>query len=389
MMIQELQSLAQILEGRLEADLDCQRQGPGETLPTPHVQIDVATMLGNLWRMQAYVDERGLGLRPHIKTHKSSTLARLQLDLGAIGLTSAKPSEAEAVAAVATDLLLAYPCFTPDRLDTLARLATSRRVRIAVDSSEAIQGISQGAQQRGCEFGLLIDLDVGHHRTGVQATELVLRLAQEIKRSDGVSFDGLLYFPGHLVPTKVDLEEGLLEVHRQLRETIEVLANAGLRCGIVSGGSTPSSHLSHRVPELTEIRPGTYIFNDLNSVRWRCAELGDCAATVHATVISTAVAGKAVIDAGSKMLSSDVCGATPDSGYGFLIDHPKAKLARLSEEHGEIELGEADWSPRVGERVRIIPNHVCPVVNLQDTLSLRFEGDHGYAIPVDGRGRTR
>ncbi|MFG0261179.1 MAG: alanine racemase [Novipirellula sp. JB048] len=359
-----------------------------EHLPTPLLCVDLPTVRNNLQTMADYTSGNKIALRPHIKTHKTRLFSQLQLELGASGLTSAKPSEALAAAIDAEDILIAYPSFTPPRLRMLERLAENHQVRIGVDSLEAAQRIS-ARQPAGSAstFGLLVDLDVGHHRTGLASIAEVVALARAIESLPQVRFDGVMFFPGHVVPGSQSVAEAMEGVRATLVAVIDALDAAGLRPKIVSGGSTPSARYTHLVPEINEIRPGTYIFNDLNSVRWQCAEFDDCAAWVHATVISTAVKGKAVIDAGSKTLSSDLCGADPTSGFGYLIDHPGAKLARLSEEHGEIELQQSDWSPKVGDRVRILPNHICPCVNLQNELVL-VDGDREpYLAAVEARGK--
>lgn len=360
-----------------------------EALPTPLLAVDVEIVLRNLQAMADYTSQHGLGLRPHIKTHKSRLFAQLQLALGAIGLTSAKPSEALAVTPDADDILLAYPAFTPQRVKMLAKLARTRRVRIAVDSVEAAERINEAAEEADANFGLLIDIDVGHHRTGTQSAEETVALAKRIRELSRGSFDGILFFPGHLVPGNIDLEQATRGVGESVGNVVEALRDKGLTPQIVSGGSTPSARLSHLIDQLTEIRPGTYIFNDVNSVQWSCATLDSCAAVVHATVVSNAVPGKAVIDAGSKMLSSDLCGAAPESGFGLVLDHPQAHVARLSEEHGEIALGQSGWNPQVGDRVRILPNHICPCVNLQEELILKMPDDECFAIDVGGRGCLR
>lgn len=377
-----------VLEDLLDS-ADVRPVGRLDSLATPLLAIDAETTVANLQTMARYAAEYGLGLRPHIKTHKSRLFARLQLALGAAGLAAAKPSEALAVTPDAEDILLAYPAFTPERMTLIGELAQERRVRIAIDSVSAASSIATAAHQAGTEFGLLVDVDVGHHRTGVQSPDDAVALAKQIHEFAGTSFDGIQFFPGHLVPSKVDMDEAAAELSERVHGVVQALESENLPPGIVSGGSTPAARLSQRIDDLTEIRPGTYIFNDVNCIHWDCARLESCAAVVHATIVSTAVPGKAVMDAGSKMLTSDLCGAAPNSGFGLLVDHPQTRVVRLSEEHGEIELGQSDWSPRVGERVRVIPNHVCPCVNLQDELILRMPDDRCLAVKVNGRGCVR
>ena len=162
----------------------------------------------------------------------------------------------------------------------------------------------------------------------------------------------------------------------------------GLQARIVSGGSTPTAFQSHLVPEYTEIRPGTYIYNDMNTVRGGYCRLDDCAARIVCTVVSTAVPGQVVIDAGSKTLTSDRCSPAPDSGHGYVVEYPEAVITRLSEEHGQIDIRACSQRPQIGERVTVIPNHICPCVNLQDArlVARRRQGEL-RELPIDARGR--
>lgn len=357
-----------------------------ESIPTPFLCIDAEIVDRNLRAMASYCEQHSIGLRPHIKTHKTKYFADSQLALGAIGITSAKPSEAESVATDRCEILIAYPTFSKQGLNTLCSLCTEHRVLISIDSFEAASAISDFAVRASIDFGLLIDIDVGHHRTGILDEQEVAALAQKIERLPSVAYEGVLFFPGHIVPSRMLVEDGMSKLRHSLVQSLEALKSVGLPAKIVSGGSTPTARYSHLVPEITEIRPGTYLFNDLNSVQWKCARIEDCAAVVHATIVSTAVKGKAIMDAGSKMLSSDLCGADPTIGFGQVLDHAGTIIARLSEEHGEIELGQSDWSPKIGERVRIIPNHICPCVNLQNEVILQDQ-DAFRRIAVDGRGK--
>jgi D-serine deaminase-like pyridoxal phosphate-dependent protein len=170
-------------------------------------------------------------------------------------------------------------------------------------------------------------------------------------------------------------------------ETLRLWAKHGLSAPIVSGGSTPSAYQSHLIPHQTEIRPGTYIFNDMNTVRGNYCTLDECAAHIIATVISDAVSGQVVIDAGSKTLTSDRCGPDPDSGYGHVVEYPNAKITKLSEEHGQIDVTKCGKKPAVGERVTVIPNHICPCVNLRDTVWWFEPGEPLRELAIDARGR--
>jgi D-serine deaminase-like pyridoxal phosphate-dependent protein len=360
-----------------------------QTLPTPFILIDAQVVRRNIERMAAYAATHRLGLRPHTKTHKSTRLGKMQLDHGAIGLTVAKPGEAQVMAEVCDDVLLAYPVINPMRCTDLARLASSRNVRVALDSTIAADALSAAARSARSTIGILVDLDVGHHRTGVQTPADALQLAQYVARSPGLRLDGILFFPGQLSHGPPDANEAPLRaISAKLTETKDLWKRHGLEATIVSGGSTPTAIQSHLIPELTEIRPGTYIFNDINSVRSGCATLEDCAARIITTVVSTAVPGQVVLDAGSKTLTSDRCGPAPDSGHGYIIEYPRAKITKLSEEHAQVDLTGCDQAPKIGDRLTVIPNHICPCVNLQDTVWWQEPGEPPVALPVEARGKV-
>ena len=357
-------------------------------LPTPAMLIDGRAVRRNVERMAAYAKQHDLRLRPHTKTHKSTMLARMQLDHGAIGLTVAKAGEAEVMASVADDVLMAYPAVDPSRCAALAQLATAKTIRVAVDSTEAVEALARAARSAGSVIGILVDLDVGLHRTGVQSPQEALDLARHVGRTPGVRLDGLFFYPGHVGGPSGSQEQMLREVDARLKKTLDLWRGAGLEAAIVSGGSTPTAYQSHLLTRMTEFRPGTYVFQDMNGVRGGFATLDDCAARIVATVVSTAVPGQFVIDAGSKTLAMDRCGPAPDSGHGLVVEYPDAKIAKLTEEHGQVEASRSSKTPKVGERVTIVPNHICPCINLQDRFWWQDDGEHPRAVPVDARGKV-
>lgn len=356
-------------------------------LPTPAMLIDARVVRRNVERMAAYARERTLALRPHTKTHKSLRLARLQMEHGAAGLTVAKAGEAEVMSTVAADILMAYPAVDPARCALLAALATHNTVRIAVDSATAVNALAAAAHSAKSVVGVLVDLDVGLHRTGVQTPEDSLTLARHIATTRGVRLDGILFYPGHVGGPSPTQEEKLRAVDAIVGETIHLWRRDGLAAVIVSGGSTPTAFRSHLVRGTTEIRPGTYVFQDMNGVRGGFATLDDCAARIVATVVSTAVPGQFVIDAGSKTLTIDRCGPAPESGHGLVVEYPEARIAKLTEEHGQVDASLCARRPAIGERVTIIPNHVCPCINLQDRVWWH-EGRDAEPVAVDTRGRV-
>jgi D-serine deaminase-like pyridoxal phosphate-dependent protein len=358
-------------------------------IPTPAVLIDLPIVHRNIARMAAYAARQQLKLRPHSKTHKSLCMARLQHEAGASGLTVAKVGEAEVMAAVADDLLIAYPAFDLFRRSALAKLAGQKTVRVVLDSVLAIEALSAAATQAGSVLGILIDLDVGHHRTGVQSPDAALRLAQRVDGTSGLRLDGLICFPGHIVKNDPQQKEPFAQVEARLKETVDLWAKHGLAAKIVSGGSTPTAYQSHQMPTLTEIRPGTYIYNDMNTVLGKSCALEDCAARVVCTVVSDAVPGKVVIDAGSKTLSSDRNVVNSDAGFGHVVEYPQARIVRLTEEHGEVDISACDPRPTLGQRLHVIANHICPCINLHDAFWLRDGEEETYhRHPVEARGRV-
>ena len=361
---------------------------PIEDLPTPCIVIDAAIVRRNLAKAASYACEHHLGIRPHTKTHKSTLLARMQLEHGAVGLTVAKVGEAGIMASVTDDLLMAYPAVDRRRCAELANLARGRKVRVGIDSTAAADCLAAAARSAGSTIGILVDLDVGHHRTGVQSPEDALALARYIEKAPGLRLDGVMFFPGHISSPPNEQAPALQAVSELLESLLAVWRKNGLEAKNVSGGSTPTLFQSHLIPHLTEIRPGTYVYNDMNCVRGGCATLDDCAAWIITTVVSTAVPGQVVLDAGSKTLTSDRCGPAPDSGHGRVLEYPNAKIVKLSEEHAQVDVTACDRAPKVGDRVTVIPNHICPCINLQDAVYWKEPGELARAMKVDARGKV-
>lgn len=358
-------------------------------LATPCILIDGAVVRRNIERLASYARLHRLALRPHTKTHKSKQLARMQLEQGAVGLTVAKVGEAQAMADAADDILMAYPAVDAHRCRELARLAREKTIRVGIDSAVAADALADAARAAGSTLGVLVDLDMGHHRTGLQSVDESLTLAQHVSTAQGLRLDGIMFFPGHLSHgPPAAIEPALRAIDEKLIEVIELWKRHGLKATIVSGGSTPTATKSHLLTQMTEFRPGTYVFNDMNCVYAGCATIEDCAARIVTTVVSTSVPGQVVLDAGSKTLTSDRCGPAPDSGHGHVIEYPRARITKLSEEHAQVDITACDHAPRIGERVTLIPNHICPCINLQDTVWWQAPGEQPTAIPVDARGKV-
>ena len=359
-------------------------------LETPAVAIDVDILERNLATMAAYVQEHGFGLRPHTKTHKIEAIARMQLRHGSMGLTVAKSEEAVVMAhAGCTDILVAYPVYGPAKWERLAHLARDRRITVAVDSLLPAEGLAGEAVRAGSTIGLLVEFDVGMHRCGVPNAEAALALAQQITRLPGVEMRGLMYYPGHIWDRPEAQAPALAHVEAQLAAVLDALRRAGISAPIVSGGSTPTARNSHLVQGTTEIRPGTYVFNDRNTLGVGACAPEDIAVRVLATVVSASVPGRAIVDSGSKTLTTDRWISGNDQGFGSIDGYPDMKLVGLSEEHGHLDLSRSANTPRAGERVAVVPNHVCPCINLHDRVYFHSQGEVLGSWEVDARGRIR
>jgi D-serine deaminase-like pyridoxal phosphate-dependent protein len=353
-------------------------------IETPIGYVDLERVEANAARVVAYATAHRLAWRPHIKTHKSTTIARIQLDAGARGLTVATLREAEVMSRLTDDILLAYPPVGEAKLKRLLGLPAATDLKVALDSEAVLVALAAAAQAAGRTVGVLVEEDVGLGRVGVRDAAAVAELAQRANHLEGVDFRGILFYPGHIRMSDAEQGELLAEVAGRVRRTVEELRTIGLDPEIVSGGSTPTVWRSHEIDVLTEIRSGSCIFNDREGIDIGVARVADVAYTVLATIVSTAVPGNAVVDAGSKALAKESRGQ--GGGFGVLLDRPTVTVTSVSEEHGVLDLGSGEWRPRVGERVRIIPNHVCVSVNLQDHLLARTRDGHRL-LALEGRGR--
>jgi D-serine deaminase-like pyridoxal phosphate-dependent protein len=344
--------------------------------------VDVDTMAANLDRMAAYVAAQQLDLWPHSKTHKTPELAREQLQRGARGITVATLHEAETMAAVADDILIAYPVVSAPKLQRLVRLAERKRITVALDSADALAQL----RDSGARVGVLIEIDAGMHRVGVTQPRQAVALARAVAEAPQLSYAGVLFYPGHIREQIEAQRAAIAETTARLEEFLHALRAADLAPARVSGGSTPTAAQSHHMPPVTEIRPGTYIFNDRTTAAIGACQWRDCAYTILATVVSTAIAGQVAVDAGSKALAREDIRGADAPGFGALLDRPEVFVKALSEEHGLLDISRTDWRPRVGERVRIVPNHVCVSVNLQPRLWLvRGEAIAGsYSVQARG-----
>ncbi len=337
-----------------------------ETLDTPALVVDLDRLEANIAGWAAFARQAGVRLRPHGKTHKCVEIARRQLEAGAVGLTLAKLGEAEVMAlAGVPDIFLAYEVVGGPKLPRLLALAREIRIRVGVDSVEVAEPLAAAAAAAGLTLDVVLEVDSGLGRCGVAPGEPLLALARQIARLRGLRIAGIFTYRGY----RADLDAaGREEGELTVREA-ERLRGAGIPVEEVSVGSTPTGRAAGRVPGVTEIRPGTYVFNDATQVRWGSARPEECALVVLARVISRPSGGVAILDAGSKVLTAErgPFSSRGDS-YGVIRGYPDCQIDRLWEEHGRVQLTEEARRLRVGDLVEIIPAHVCPTVNLAQRL---------------------
>ncbi len=359
-------------------------------IDTPALIVDLDIFERNLRRVADYAREHALRLRPHAKTHKSVWIGKRQMELGAAGLTVAKVSEAEImVAAEPQELLLAFPIVGHAKLSRLMEVARHARVTVALDSVEAARQLSEAAAAAGVEIGVLAETDVGLGRVGVAPGEPLLELARAIEGLPRLRFEGVTFYPGHIKSLDQAGRWALGKLSELVGRILEDFRRAGLEVKIVSGGSTPLLFHSHEIAGLNEIRPGTYVFNDINTVSSGGCNMEDCAAGILATVVSTARPGHMIIDGGSKTFSSDRPVNSRDVSFGHVVEAPGARFHKMNEEHGFIDLAQAGREFRIGERVHVIPNHICVAVNLHE----KVYGVRGESVErvwsVEARGKLQ
>jgi len=358
-------------------------------LDTPAILIDLDIMERNLARVSAYAREHSLRLRPHTKTHKIPALARRQLQSGAAGLTVAKVGEAEVMLASDTpDLLLAFPIVGAKKLERLTEVARKTYVTVALDSLEAARDLSAAAQAAQVEIGVLAETDVGLGRVGVAPGDL-LALIESIRKLPALRWEGIAFYPGQIKKMDDAGEREIEKLAALIEGMLYGLERAGVKPRIMSGGSTPTLFHSHRLPGVNEIRPGTYIFNDSNTVLSGACAWDDCAASILATVVSTAKPGQIIVDGGSKTFSSDRPSSGTDVSFGRVVESPESVFTRMNEEHGFIELRDSSRRFSVGDRVHIVPNHICVAMNLHECVYGVRNGAVEQIWRVEARGKLQ
>jgi D-serine deaminase-like pyridoxal phosphate-dependent protein len=362
---------------------------------TPEVVIDLDRVRRNVTRAAATAAEHGLDLRPHVKTHKLPPVAALQIEAGAVGLQVAKLGEAEVFAAAGfTDIFVGYPIVGIRKIERLLALVAkgSARISVAADALEVAAPLGDAATRAGLTVNVMLEVDTGLRRLGAHPGHATVELAARLAELDGIELTGLFTHEGHVYTQAYSMEEKRSMTRAAcaaLTETAELVRASGIPLRTVSVGSSGTFRFAVECSNLTEVRPGTYVFNDLSQLEQGAAAPDDLAGYVVATVVGRPEATRAVVDAGSKVLTSDrLLTVNPSPTYGAVAGHHGAYVSRLSEEHGVIEFT-APADVKVGDRVAIVPNHICPVVNLADSVSVVAGGMLAERWEVAARGRVK
>ena len=344
---------------------------------TPALIVREEVALRNIDRFQGHCDDNGLKLRPHVKTHKCVHFARAQVAAGATGITCQKIGEAEVMAdGGIDDILIAYNILGDGKLGRLRSLAErTKALSVVADNDVVVDGLSKAFETAVRRLTVLVECDTGGRRCGVQTPERAIALARRISTLPGIRFGGLMTYP------PVGGQRDVLDFLTLARVGIE---ECGIACPVVSSGGSPDMwHARSHNGTITEYRAGTYIFNDRSLVERATCAWEDCAGRVVATVVSVPSEGRAIIDAGSKILTTDLLGL---EGFGHVVGHPQSRIAGLNEEHGTILCGPDDRF-EVGEQVNIVPNHICVVANMVDNAWLERKTGGMSVLTIDARGK--
>lgn len=360
-----------------------------ENLETPAVIVDLNIVERNISNLAKIVQSAGIKHRPHIKAHKSTFLAKKQLAEGAVGITCAKLGEAEVFANKGfDDILIAFPIIGKEKLARLRALAKEITISTVVDSVEVAEGLSTIGEQIGKKIPVYIEIDSGIQRCGRQPGDDTVQFARSIQHLQGIEIMGVLSYAGQIygLRSKDELHKMAKYEATTLVETANALKDAGFNIREISGGSSISTKFAYDMQGITEVRAGNYIFHDVAQIEIGMVKPEDCALRVIATVVSAAAPGRAVIDAGSKTLTSD--GASFATGHGFVMEYPEMEIYKLNEEHGYLRFDES-IKLKIGQKLTIIPNHACVIPNLCDELIAVRDEKVVTTFPIEARGKNK
>lgn len=362
-------------------------------IDTPAVLIDNEIMLANIRFMQKKADQYQVKLRPHTKTHRMPELAKLQMQEGACGITVAKVGEAEVMAHNGLhDIFIANEIVGISKLERIRELNSKIKIRIGVDNEYQIDQLEEVFKEEAKGIEVLIEVEVGENRSGVITDEQLLKLARYIKNSKKVILKGVFSHEGHSYKAKnvEDCIKIAAKSHDRTLRAGNLVRAQGINIDTISVGATPSLMHARIMAGITEIRPGTYIFMDVGQGS-AINDFSKCAATVLATVISKPTEERVVVDAGAKALTSQNRseGICATYGYGLVKDSDNIRLSNVFDEHGLIYNRQFSESIAVGDKIEIIPNHICPTCNLYDTAYLVSQGEVLRKIPILCRGKSQ
>ncbi len=353
-----------------------------EEIDTPALLVDLPMMEANLRRMADFFRGREAKLRPHAKTHKCPIIAQKQIELGAIGTTCAKLGEAEAlVEGGISDILIANQIVGSPKIARLMDLTQEANLMVAVDDPENVRSLSRAASAKGVKMRALVEVDIGMGRCGVSPGQATRNLAEQVSRSPGLSFAGLMGYEGHLVfvPSLKERTRRCQEAMALLLETKDLIERSGLPVSIVSGGGTGTYAITGPLSGITEVQAGSYLFMDGRYRGIEALDDFDIALTLLTTVISRPNEKRAIIDAGMKAI-------THEFGLPAINSRPGAKLIALAEEHGIIQFEEPESRLKAGDKIELIPSHGCTTINLHDFYYATRNGVLEAIWPITGRG---
>lgn len=356
---------------------------------TPYITIDLTKVDHNIQQMIERLRAAGIDHWPHFKTHKSVELAQRQLELGAKGITVAKIAEAEVLAEAGVGpIFIAYSIVGEEKLNRLQTLMQSSHIRTTVDSREVAAGLSAVGERLGSKVEVLIEIDGGSHRGGVQPGPAVLEFARQIHDLPGIEIVGVFAYTGQIygAASEAEIQQFARGEAAILTEAAQLLREHGFPVTVLSGGSTPSSFYAEHMAGITESRAGNYIFCDMNAVHLGLVQPEDCALRIGCTIISTPLPGRATIDAGTKTITSDL--SNRGSTYGYILGKPDVRIVKLNEEHGFLEFDPARHQFNIGDRLEIIPNHSCVIPNLNDAIMGQSGDGVTRSIRIDARGKN-
>lgn len=367
---------------------------PIEELDTPTLLLDLEKLKANIAEMAAFAKTNGIKLRPHIKTHKSTTIAKMQVEAGAVGVTTAKVGEAEVMASAGIkDILIAYPISSDIKLKRIVLLLEQGvHLKIAVDSHEQLQILEEFLRQSPYVLEVWIKVNSGLNRCGVEPGVEVVELAKEISLASKLRLGGIFTHAGHSYAAK-DLAEieaiGLAE-GRAVAESAAACEKEGIPIPVRSVGSTPTYKIAGKVKGINEVRPGNAVFFDAIQAGLRVSSFEHCALSLLATVVGKYQDSRIVLDTGSKTLCLDkgAHGNQTVTGFGHVVGHPEITIERLSEEHG-VGILSGKTPLQLNNKVQIIPNHACTVVNQFDQYVVHENGKVIDVWEIEARGKVR